>query len=57
MADDPKTPAPLEQDEGEPQTNYLPPSEGGSYRRNPDGSLTRVEGPTAPPVSETPTQE
>lgn len=40
---------PLE--EGEPQTVFMHPSDGGSYRRNPDGSLTRIEGPTAPPVS------
>lgn len=36
-------------EEGESQTLFLHPSEGGSYRRNPDGSLTRMEGPTAPP--------
>ncbi|MCC6195716.1 MAG: hypothetical protein IT518_14730 [Burkholderiales bacterium] len=33
-------------DEGEPQTVFLAPAEGGSYRRNQDGSLTRLAGPT-----------
>lgn len=33
-------------DEGESQSNYLFPSEGGSYVRNKDGSLTRTHGPT-----------
>jgi hypothetical protein len=37
-------------DEGESQTAFLPPSEGGSYIRNPDGSLTRVEEPTIVPT-------
>jgi hypothetical protein len=45
MMAEPTTPS----DEGESQTNYLPPAEGGSYRRNPDGSLTCIEPPTAPP--------
>ena len=31
--------------EGESQTLFIPPAEGGRYIRNPDGSLTRVEGP------------
>jgi len=30
------------------------PSAGGSYRRNPDGSLTRIEEPTAPAVPAVP---
>lgn len=51
MSDDPiDTP-----DQGEPQTDFLPPAEGGSYIRNPDGSLIRVEGPTV--VPETAPQE
>ena len=33
-------------DEGEPQTAFLRPGEGGSYLRNKDGSLTRTEHPT-----------
>ncbi len=35
--------------EGEPQTVFLPPDQGGSYVRNADGSLTRKEHPTLPP--------
>lgn len=35
--------APLADDEGEPQTVFMPPQSGGRYIRNPDGSLTRVE--------------
>lgn len=31
------------------QTDFMPPAEGGSYVRNPDGSLTRVVAPTKPP--------
>ena len=38
--------------EGEPQTMFLSPSEGGSYIRNKDGSLTRVEHPTKRPDDE-----
>lgn len=29
----------------------LRPAEGGSYRRNPDGTFTRVEEPTKPPLA------
>ena len=32
----------------EPQTEFIPPAEGGSYVRQPDGTLRRVEHPTAP---------
>jgi len=32
-------------DEGEPQTKFLHPAQGGSYLKAKDGSLTRVEGP------------
>ena len=42
-------PEPKTNDEGEPQTDFMPPAEGGSYIRNPDGTLTRVEGPAAVP--------
>jgi hypothetical protein len=31
------------------QTDFMPPADGGSYIRNPDGSLTQVVKPTAPP--------
>lgn len=43
-------PATLPADAGEPQTEFLLPQAGGSYIRNPDGSLTKVSGPdvTAP---------
>jgi hypothetical protein len=40
------------QDQDEPQTIFFPPAEGGSYVRNEDGSLSRVEGPTLPPNPE-----
>lgn len=46
---EPEGPAVANGDEGEPQTAFLNPPEGGAYRRNPDGSLTRVEDPTRPP--------
>ena len=36
----------------EPQTLFMPPAEGGSYVRNADGSLTRVEHPTQVPAFE-----
>lgn len=36
-------------DEGEPQTTFFHPQEGGAYTRNDDGSLTRTEGPTKVP--------
>lgn len=42
-------------DAGEPQTMFLLPAEGGSYKRNPDGSLTRLEGPN--PNTPTPAVE
>jgi hypothetical protein len=35
--------------EGEPQTKYLNPPEGGSYTRHADGSLTRTQRPTKVP--------
>jgi len=45
------------QDEGESQTKFLQPAEGGSYRKNADGSLRRVEKPTRPEGTPAPKAE
>ncbi len=43
--------------EGESQSNYIMPSEGGSYHRTPSGSLRRTEKPTEAGTSTPDTQE
>lgn len=49
MMPEPDKIVPKPDDEGEPQTVFLSPTEACTYIRNPDGSLIRVDAPTIIP--------
>jgi hypothetical protein len=49
LTPDPRKEAPRVGDEGEPQTKYLFPAEGGSYTKGDDGTLRRAHKPTEVP--------